>query len=88
MKRMFESKIDRLRSDLMANVDSKMRTRRDELSLDIGREASPTDQMLTTIQSMQTRLDCLEQDRTDVNTSQANDNGNGNRNDSTFRTAI
>ena len=68
----------------MANVDSKMRTLRvrDELSVDIGRETSRTDQMLTTIQSMQTRLDSLEKNRTEVNTSQANDNGN--RNDSTF----
>jgi hypothetical protein len=72
----------------MANVDSKMRTLRvrDELSVDIGRETSRTDQMLTMIQSMQTRLDSLEKNRTEVNTSQANNNGN--RNDSTFPTAI
>jgi hypothetical protein len=59
---------------------------RDELSVDIGRETSRTDQMLTMIQSMQTRLDNLEKNRTEVDTSQANDNGN--RNDSTFPTAI
>ena len=64
MKRMFESKIDKLKTDLMATVDSKVRTLRDELSVDIGRETSRTDQMLTTIQSIQTRLDSLEQNET------------------------
>jgi hypothetical protein len=49
-------------------------------------ETSRTDQRLTTIQSILTHLDSLEQNRTEVNTSQANDNGN--RNDSTFPTAI
>ena len=42
--------------------------------------------MLTTIQSIQTRQDSVEQNRTEVSKSQANDNGN--RNDSTFPTAI
>jgi hypothetical protein len=49
-------------------------------------ETSRTYQRLTTIQSILTHLDSLEQNRTEVSTSQANDNGN--RNDSTFPTAI
>ncbi|KAJ8313167.1 hypothetical protein KUTeg_009283 [Tegillarca granosa] len=38
MERMFESKLDKLKSDLMTNVSEKVRALRDELSIDIGRE--------------------------------------------------
>lgn len=75
MKRMFESKIDKFRSDIMENVDCKMCSLGDELFMDIGRETSRTDQMLTTIQSIQIRLDSLDQTRTEVSTSQANEYG-------------
>lgn len=78
MKRMFESKLDKLRSDLMANVDTKVRTLRDELSLDIGRQTARTDQMLITIQSMQTRLDDLEQRQVNTHATTVTDSGNGN----------
>ncbi|CAG2193350.1 unnamed protein product [Mytilus edulis] len=61
MKRMFESKLDKLRTDLMANVDNKVRALRDEISMDINRETNRTDQ------SIQTRLDSLEQDTSSKN---------------------
>ncbi|CAG2234693.1 unnamed protein product [Mytilus edulis] len=61
MKRMFESKLDKLRTDLMKNVDNKVRALRDEISLDINRETNRTDQ------SIQTRLDSLEQDTSSKN---------------------
>ncbi|CAG2234601.1 unnamed protein product [Mytilus edulis] len=61
MARMFESKLDKLRTDLMASVDSKVRALRDELSIDIGHETTRTDQLLTTVQSIQRRLDDVEQ---------------------------
>ncbi|VDI28368.1 Hypothetical predicted protein [Mytilus galloprovincialis] len=67
MKRMFESKLDKLRTDLMANVDNKVRALRDEISMDINRETNRTDQLLTTVQSIQTRLDSLEQDTSSKN---------------------
>ncbi|VDI35541.1 Hypothetical predicted protein [Mytilus galloprovincialis] len=61
MKRMFESKLDKLRTDLMANVDNKIRALRDELSVDIGSETRRTDQLLITVQSLQTRLEGIEE---------------------------
>jgi hypothetical protein len=61
MKRMFESKLDKLKSDLITNVDTKIRALRDELSIDIGKETTRTDQMLITIQTLQSRVDAAEQ---------------------------
>ncbi|CAC5364302.1 unnamed protein product [Mytilus coruscus] len=40
MSRMFESKLDKLRTDLMVSVDSKMRALLDELSIDISHETT------------------------------------------------
>ncbi|CAC5405643.1 unnamed protein product [Mytilus coruscus] len=45
MKRMFELKLDKLRTDLMANVDNKVRALRDEISIDISRETNRTDSL-------------------------------------------
>lgn len=68
MRRMFESKLDKMKSDLIANIDCKVRALRDELSMDIGLETNRIDQVLTTIQSIQSRVDTLEQ--TDSGTDQ------------------
>ncbi|CAC5412945.1 unnamed protein product [Mytilus coruscus] len=55
MKRMFESKLDKLKTDLIASVDNKIKTLRDEISLDLARETNRTDQIINTksIQSLQ-----------------------------------
>ncbi|XP_063404699.1 homeobox protein 9-like [Mytilus trossulus] len=71
MKRMFESKLDKLRTDLMANVDNKIRALRDELSVDISMETRRTDQL--SVQSIQSRLDGIEEH----NITHSADNGNG-----------
>lgn len=60
MKRMFESKLDKLKTDIIASVDSKISALRDELTLDIHRETNRIDQLLTTVQSIQARVDDLE----------------------------
>lgn len=73
MKRMFESKLDKLRTDLMANVDNKIRALRDELSIDIGTETARVDQVLLTVQSMQDRINNLEQNPTPMNIDNTND---------------
>ncbi|CAG2189828.1 unnamed protein product [Mytilus edulis] len=73
MKRMFESKLDKLRTDLMANVDNKIRALRDELSVDISMETRRTDQLLISVQSIQSRLDGIEEH----NNTHSADNGNG-----------
>lgn len=57
---MFESKLDRLRTDIMSSVDTKVRELRDELSVDLPSETRRVDQVLTTIQSIQSRMDGLE----------------------------
>lgn len=61
MKRMFESKLDKLRKDLLKNVDEKIQSLRDEISLDLGTETRRVDEVMTTIQSIQTRLSGVEQ---------------------------
>ena len=56
MKRMFESKLDKLRVNLMANVDAKIRALRDKLSLDLSRETNRINQVLTTVQCSHDRI--------------------------------
>ncbi|KAJ8313163.1 hypothetical protein KUTeg_009279 [Tegillarca granosa] len=51
MERMFESKLDKLKSDLMTNVSEKVRALRDELSID----------MVVKLNSMHCRVNNLEQ---------------------------
>lgn len=60
MRKMFESKLDKMRQDLTETIDSRVRSLRDELSLDINRETSRIDQVMITIQSLQARLDTVE----------------------------
>lgn len=60
MKRMFESKLDKLKTEIITSVDSKISALRDELTLDIHRETNRIDQLLTTVQSIQARVDDLE----------------------------
>ena len=83
MKRMFESKLDRLSTDIMSSVDTKVRALRDELSVDLASETRRVDQVLTTIQSIQSRMDGLEQQRADHNTivNGTNNMGNTQQND-------
>ena len=80
---MFESKLDRLRTDIMSSVDTKVRELRDELSVDLASETRRVDQVLTTIQSIQSRMDGLEQQRADHNTivNGTNNMGNTQQND-------
>ncbi|CAC5366262.1 unnamed protein product [Mytilus coruscus] len=65
MKKIFESRLDKLRSDVMTSVDTKIRALRDELSVDTALEAKRTDQVLTSIQSI--RIDDLDHQRSDFN---------------------
>ncbi|VDI73217.1 Hypothetical predicted protein [Mytilus galloprovincialis] len=57
MKRMFEYKLDKLKTDLITSVDNKIRTLCDEISLDLARETNPNDQIINNIQSIQSRID-------------------------------
>ncbi|CAC5381140.1 unnamed protein product [Mytilus coruscus] len=77
MKRMFESKLDKLKTDLIASVDNKIKTLRDEISLDLARETNRTDQITNTIQSIQSRIDNVEEQGKQINSHLVNSNDNG-----------
>ena len=50
-----------MRNELMGRIDSKVKSLRNEIALEIDRENTRIDTILNTIQSMQSRLDTLEQ---------------------------
>lgn len=60
MQKMFESKLDKLRTDLMQNIDVKIRALRDEFTISLAQSENRIDQVMTTIQSLKGRLDTLE----------------------------
>ncbi|KAH3734879.1 hypothetical protein DPMN_041330 [Dreissena polymorpha] len=57
MRRSIDSKFDKLRSKMKETIDTRIR---DELSVDMARDSSRLDQVVTTIQSLQLRMDTLE----------------------------
>jgi hypothetical protein len=61
MRKSFDSKLDRMRNEFMTTIDSKMRALRDEIGMDISRESNRIDQLTARLQTMQTRLDSVEQ---------------------------
>lgn len=75
-KRMFETKLDALRTDLIENIDTKVRALRDELSMDLSRESCRIDNVVKSIQSLQGRLDTVESSRTPDNRNDSNGTGN------------
>ena len=60
MKKTLEKKIDKLRNDLLENMNSKITALRNEITLDLGRETTRIDSVLNTIQSIQQRLENVE----------------------------
>ena len=60
MKRTLESKMDRLKNDLMESIETKMKVLKDELSLDIARESAKLDDVLNSVQSIENRLTTVE----------------------------
>ncbi|CAG2204170.1 unnamed protein product [Mytilus edulis] len=77
MKRIFESKHDKLETDPIASVDNKIKTLRDEISLSLARETNRTDQIINTIQSIQSRIDNVEEQGKQINSHLVNSNDNG-----------
>ena len=60
LKRVFEKKIDKLRNDLMESIDAKVKSLRDEFSLDMARESSRIDTLISSVQSLQGRVSDIE----------------------------
>ncbi len=63
LRKALESKIDKLRTDLIANIDTKVRALRDELSMDVNRESSRIDTLLTSVQDLHSRMNNVEHSR-------------------------
>lgn len=64
MKKMFESKLDRMRNELTENINSKVKSLRDEISMDISRESGRIDELMKSFQSLQGRISGIEQNTT------------------------
>lgn len=83
MRKEFDSKLDKMKNEFIATLDSKIRTLRDEFAMDMSRESGRIDQLEQTLQSMQTRLDTVERSQTstaDGNTSAENVNSGSHGN--------
>ena len=83
-----------MRNELMGRIDSKVKSLRNEIALEIDRENTNTriDTILNTVQSMQSRLDTLEQfngpTSTQDNSNQARFRSAYNSDDSDISTSI
>ena len=60
LKKTLESKIDKLRTDLMTNIETKVKALHDDLSIDIAREGSRIDDLVSSVRSIQDRLTTVE----------------------------
>ena len=72
MRKMFESKLDKLKNDLMENIDHKIKSLRDELVLDLGVETKRVYLILSEIQELKIRVDKVEQSQGEPDQSGAN----------------
>lgn len=68
MTRMFDSKLDRFKNELLKNIDDQVTTLRREISTDVQRQGNRIDEMMDTIQSLKDQVDTIEQSQS-VNTS-------------------
>lgn len=57
MKKTFESKIDKLRTDLMASIDQKIKAVKDELTMDMFGVKNDYDELKQTVEAMKQRRD-------------------------------
>lgn len=74
MKKMFESKLDKFRTDLLENIDTRVTSLRNEIAIDVQTQSNRIDHVLSTIQSLQERMDTMERPQRQDTPGQANDN--------------
>ena len=60
LSKRIDSKLDKLKIDLTASIDGKISKLRDDIAIDMNRESNRIDQLFTTIQTMQGRIDAIE----------------------------
>lgn len=63
MRKSFDSKLDKMRNEFMATLDGKIKTLRDELAMDLSKESGRIDQLERSIQTIQARLESVEENR-------------------------
>ena len=60
MRQSFDSKLDKMKDEFMATIDGKLRTLRDEIAMDISTESNRIDNLMTSLQNIQSRLEAVE----------------------------
>ena len=60
LKRMVESKIDKLRSDVLSTIDEKIRALKSDIDLDIGISTRRIDDLVSSVQTLTVRIDQVE----------------------------
>ncbi|CAC5416256.1 unnamed protein product [Mytilus coruscus] len=60
MKKMFESKIDKLRNDVISTIDEKIRILKADIDLNIARESSRLDDLVNSVQTLSIRVGQVE----------------------------
>ena len=60
MRRSFDSKLDKMKNEFMATIDGKLRTLRDEIAMEISTESNRIDNLMTSLQNIQSRLEAVE----------------------------
>lgn len=68
MKKMFESKIDKLRNDVLSTIDQKMQVLKSEIHLDLARESSRIDDLANSVHSLSVRFNDIEESMNNLNT--------------------
>lgn len=61
MQKMFQSKLDTLKNDLVANMDTKIEKLKHEITSDMERESGRIDEVMQCIERIDTRLQSVEQ---------------------------
>ncbi|VDH96885.1 Hypothetical predicted protein [Mytilus galloprovincialis] len=68
MKKMFESKIDQLRNDVLSIIDQKMQVLQSEMHLDLARESSRIDDLANSVHSLSIFFNDIEESMNNLNT--------------------
>ena len=74
MTKMFDSKLEKFKCELLKNIDDQVTQLRTEISNDVQRQGTRIDEVMTTIQSLKDRVDTIEQ------SGSANAQGSGDEN--------
>lgn len=60
MKKMVESKIDKLRKDVLSTIDDKIKALKTDIDIDMARESSRMDTLAKSLETLTTRIDTIQ----------------------------